>query len=345
MRPLAGFGSPTAIRVSVGTPDELDVLRGRARPRARSVRDREPSRCAVPSTLRRQLALLRARRKFRLLFLATLGSGVGTWMATIALTADIDDAHPLAVVGERALPRRPSSRPRRRPLRSARCSTGSRGRGSSSPPTSCGSPSSRRCRSSAAPAAIIVLAAVAGIANSFFRPAVLAGVPNLVDEEDLAHGTALLQATDWPATALGPVLGGLIVSRLRPRSRLLDQRGDVPLLGAAAPAHPRPPAAERAGDHARPLARPRARASSSFRRSTALLTVLVRFGFTMLATGLDQRQRDLPREATRSASRRVRLRTAVDRPGFGLVARKPRQRRPARAARRARRLRRSRFCR
>jgi histidinol-phosphate aminotransferase len=26
VRPLAGFGSPTAIRVSVGTPEELEVL-------------------------------------------------------------------------------------------------------------------------------------------------------------------------------------------------------------------------------------------------------------------------------------------------------------------------------
>jgi histidinol-phosphate aminotransferase len=28
VRPLAGFGSPTAIRISVGTPEELDVLAG-----------------------------------------------------------------------------------------------------------------------------------------------------------------------------------------------------------------------------------------------------------------------------------------------------------------------------
>ena len=61
-----------------------------------------------------------------------------------------------------------------------------------------------------------MLAAVAGIANSFFRPAVLAGVPNLIPEEDLAHGTSLLQATDWAAATLGPILGGVIVSASGP---------------------------------------------------------------------------------------------------------------------------------
>src|SRR5437879_6456925 len=33
--------------------------------------------------------LLRRSGSFRLLFVATLGSGLGTWMATIALTADV----------------------------------------------------------------------------------------------------------------------------------------------------------------------------------------------------------------------------------------------------------------
>ena len=33
--------------------------------------------------------LLRRAGSFRLLFLATLGSGIGTWMATIALTVDV----------------------------------------------------------------------------------------------------------------------------------------------------------------------------------------------------------------------------------------------------------------
>ena len=34
VRPLHGFGSPTAIRISVGTPEEHALPRGRARPRA-----------------------------------------------------------------------------------------------------------------------------------------------------------------------------------------------------------------------------------------------------------------------------------------------------------------------
>ena len=57
---------------------------------------------------------------------------------------------------------------------------------------------------------------VAGTANSFFRPAVLAGVPNLVAEAELAGATALLQATDWLATAVGPILGGAIVASSGP---------------------------------------------------------------------------------------------------------------------------------
>src|SRR5689334_3449448 len=60
--------------------------------------------------------------------------------------------------------------------------------------------------------AIILLAAIAGIANSFFRPAVLAGVPNLVDDDHLAHATSLLQATDWAATTVGPAIGGALTA-------------------------------------------------------------------------------------------------------------------------------------
>src|SRR5207245_10056920 len=52
---------------------------------------KSPSLASLPSPLRRQLALLRRAGSFRLLFVAALGSGVGTWMATIALAQDVKD--------------------------------------------------------------------------------------------------------------------------------------------------------------------------------------------------------------------------------------------------------------
>ncbi len=99
-----------------------------------------------------------------------------------------------------------------------------------------------------------MLAAFAGVANSFFRPAVLAGVPNLVDESELATGTSLLQATDWLAAALGPIVGGAIVSGfgthpvywLNAATFLFSA-----LLLVRIPGHAPP---ERAGDHPRALA-------------------------------------------------------------------------------------------
>lgn len=136
------------------------------------------------------------------------------------------------------------------------------------------------------PVAIVVLAAVAGIANSFFRPAVLAGVPNLVAEDELAHGTSLLQATDWAAAAIGPVLGGVIVGSwgadvvywinaatflfsavllLRIPARLLQSEQAI------------------TRGHWRDLAD----GMSAFRRSPPLQTVLFAFGFAMFAAGLN----------------------------------------------------------
>jgi MFS family permease len=136
------------------------------------------------------------------------------------------------------------------------------------------------------PEAIIVLAAIAGIANSFFRPAVLAGVPNLVPEEDLAQGTSVLQATDWVAASIGPVLGGVIVSSwgadvvywinaatflfsavllLRIPARLLQSEQAI------------------TRGHWRDLAD----GMAAFRRSRALQTVLFAFGFAMFAAGLN----------------------------------------------------------
>jgi MFS family permease len=228
--------------------------------------------------------MLRTAPSFRLLFLATLGSGVGTWMATIALTADVTErTHspwwvsalfivtfvPAVIVGLVAGPL-VDRLSRKRLIIAADIA--------------------RLGVFVALPfvgsaLAIVALAAVAGVANSFFRPAVLAGVPNLIAEEDLAQGTSLLQATDWAATTLGPIIGGVIVSASGPDlvywinavtfliSVLLLMRIPARLLQS-----------EQAitRGHWRDLAD----GFGAFRRSAAMLTVIVAFGFAMLATGL-----------------------------------------------------------
>jgi MFS family permease len=239
----------------------------------------------VPSPLRRQLALLRRSGSFRLLFAATLGSGLGTWMATIALTADLTArTHspwwvsllfivtflPSVVVGLAAGPL-VDRLLRRRLIVNADLV---------------------RLAVFVAlvfvhtPVAIIVLAAIAGTANSFFRPAVLAGVPNLVAEEELAHGTSVLQATDWAAAAIGPVLGGVIVGAWGAHvvywinastflfSALLLLRIPAQLLQS-----------EQAitRGHWRDLVD----GMSAFRRSRPLQTVLFAFAFAMFAVGLN----------------------------------------------------------
>jgi predicted MFS family arabinose efflux permease len=65
-------------------------------------------------------------------------------------------------------------------------------------------------------AAIVALAAVAGFATAFFRPAVRAGVPNLVAESELATANAVLGSIDQVTTAFGPLLGGAIVAASGP---------------------------------------------------------------------------------------------------------------------------------
>jgi MFS family permease len=237
----------------------------------------------VPSPLRRQLALLRRPGAFRLLFVATLGSGLGTWMATIALTADLNNrTHspwwisvlfivtflPSIFVGLVAGPL--IDRLSRKRLIVA----------------------ADLVRLVVfvllpflnSPVAIIVLAAIAGVANSFFRPAVLAGVPNLLSPGDLPQGTSLLQATDWVATAIGPVVGGAVVSVSGPDlvywinaatfllSALLLVRIPAQLLQSEQGI---------TRGHWRDLAD----GLRAF-RAPALRTVLVAFGLTMLGAGL-----------------------------------------------------------
>lgn len=59
---------------------------------------------------------------------------------------------------------------------------------------------------------IVVLAAIQGVATGFFRPAVYAGMPNLVDDEELPAATSLLQTVENLTWMIGPVVGGVILS-------------------------------------------------------------------------------------------------------------------------------------
>jgi len=63
---------------------------------------------------------------------------------------------------------------------------------------------------------IVVLAAVIGIATGFFRPAVYAGMPNLVDDAQLPEATSLLHTVENLTWMVGPVIGGILIAAQGP---------------------------------------------------------------------------------------------------------------------------------
>jgi MFS family permease len=65
-------------------------------------------------------------------------------------------------------------------------------------------------------ATVVGLALVAGLATGFFRPAVYAGVPNLVPAEELPPANALLQGVENLSWAVGPLLGGALTAAAGP---------------------------------------------------------------------------------------------------------------------------------
>ncbi len=161
------------------------------------------------------LGLLREARSFRLLFLATLASSIGTWLAFVALVVDVYDRTgdanwvsalliveflPIVVIGFVA--GRLIDRTSRRWI---------------------------LVTSDAARAGvffvlpfttnalqIVVLALVAGLATSIFRPAVYAGLPNLVSDADLPKANGLLQTADNLTWTIGALVGGALVAATSP---------------------------------------------------------------------------------------------------------------------------------
>jgi MFS family permease len=161
------------------------------------------------------MRLLRTAPSFRLLFLATLGSSLGTLLATIALVIDVKDRTdsgpwvaalmfveflPAVAVGlffgpflDR-LPRR--------------------GVMIVSDLVRCGVFCTLPFADSAGQ--IVVLAAIAGFTTGFFRPAVYAGLPNLVAEHELARANSVIQTGENVSWTVAPVLGGALVAATSP---------------------------------------------------------------------------------------------------------------------------------
>ena len=283
VRPLHGFGAPTAIRVTVGTADEneffADAL-ARARRRRRGALASRPVRCPDP---RSPAATCCARR--RASGSSSLDAGLGARHLARGDRARGRRLRPnrLGRVGERAADRRLPARRSRSASCSARSSTGSRASGCWSAPTSCAASSSSCSPFAVTPGQIVALALVAGVATGFARPAAYAGLP----EPRLRRRPAARERSAAAGRAVDD--HGRDAARRQPRRRLragprlLAERGQLRRLGRAASSRsPRALLQQGERESRGPLARRRARASRLVLRSRPLLAVLVSWNLAML---------------------------------------------------------------
>jgi MFS family permease len=235
--------------------------------------------------LGRQFALLRETPSFGLLALATLASGVGTWLAFVALTIDVFDRTgsatwvsallmadflPAIVIGIAAASL-VDRMPRRRLM--------------------IGSDLVRVGVFAVLPfansvALIVALAAVAGFATGFFRPAVYAGLPNLVRDEDLTGANSIIQTIENVTLAVGPIAGGLLVSATGPDPAYVINAGTF-LVSAALLARIPGRLLQAATAVGRGYWRDLTDGLALIRHSRALLTVLAAWNVVMLATALE----------------------------------------------------------
>ena len=164
---------------------------------------------------RRQLSLLGTAPAFRLLFLATLGSSLGTLLATVALVVDVKDRTnsgswvsvlmiaeflPAVIVGLFLGPLLDRISRRGLMIVSDLVRAG----------VFCTLPFAQ------GPGQIVALAAIAGLATGFFRPAVYAGLPNLVEEQGLTRANSLIQTSENVSWTVAPIIGGALVAAAGP---------------------------------------------------------------------------------------------------------------------------------
>ena len=158
-----------------------------------------------------RLGLLRRSPSFGYLFLATAGSSFGTYLAAIVLTVDVYDRTgsgvwvaalliadflPIVLVGLLLGPLIDRFSRRRLMIVSDLVRFGV----FAALPFVGG------------PGAVVGLAAISGLATGFFLPAVYAGLPNLVPDEELTNANSILQTVETLAWMVGPVLGGLMLT-------------------------------------------------------------------------------------------------------------------------------------
>lgn len=158
-----------------------------------------------------RLSLLRRNRGFALLFWATAGSAFGTYLAALALSVHVYDVTgsgrwiaalliadfvPIILIGLTLGPL--VDRLSRRRLMIV----------------------SDLVRAATfvllpfvdEPRAIVAVAAVNGIATGFFRPAVWAGLPNLVTDDEREQATSMLTTVENVAWTVGPAVAGLLLA-------------------------------------------------------------------------------------------------------------------------------------
>ena len=167
------------------------------------------------NAVRRQLGVIGREPSYRLLFLAAIGSTLGTLLAAVALVVDVKDRTdsgawvsalfiveflPAVAVGLFFAPLLD------RLSRRATMITADLARAA----VFCALPFTHSALQ------VVVLAGIAGLATGFFRPAAYAGLPNLVSENDLAAANALLQTAENASWAAGPVIGGVLVAAAGP---------------------------------------------------------------------------------------------------------------------------------
>jgi MFS family permease len=225
---------------------------------------------------------LREAGGFRLLFFATLASSIGTWLAFVALIVDVYDRTenaswvsallvveflPSVVVG--FLAGRLLDRASRRWILVL-------------------SDAARAGIFFALPFArtpfqIVLLAFLAGIATSFFRPAVYAGLPNLVSDDDLPQANGLLQTADNFTWAIGALVGGALVGATSPDAAYVVNAISF-LVSALLIVRIRESLEEAEREPSRGHWRDLAEGFSFALRSKSLLTIIVAWSIAIFAT-------------------------------------------------------------